>query len=323
MRFSALLLLLWIEQLNAAGVLVLAPHPDDDVLIASGVISNAISQGQPVKVVYVTNGDISGTGQGFLREGEAVTAQTTYLGTAENDLIFLGYPDSHLQEIYSDFINSSDRYTTPFGQSVTYGNRGLGLSDYHTFRFGSAALYNRFNIVLDLQDIISTYRPDHIYTVSEYDTHTDHFTTYSLLKLALSAVLSVDPNYKPVVHKTMVHFNSRWPAPPDPIAYNDQHDSDFAGVGLQWNARESLDVPLPMQSTNIALNPKYQAIDTHASQGGGSDPLLGRFLHKDEVFWPVNLNGGNRLPRAAAGFDFVVVQGAVAQLNGTGSFDLD
>jgi len=323
MRFSTLLLLLWIEQLNAAGILVLAPHPDDDVIIASGVISNAISQGQPVKVVYVTNGDISGTGQGFLREGEAVTAQTTYLGTAENDLIFLGYPDSHLQEIYSNFINSSDRYTTTFGQSVTYGNRGLGLSDYHTFRFGSAALYNRFNIVLDLQDIISTYRPDHIYTVSEHDFHTDHFTTYNLPKLALSAMFSVDPNYKPVVHKTMVHFNSRWPAPPDPTAYNVHDEEDFAGVGLQWNDRESLDVPFPMQSTNNAFNPKYQAIDAHASQGGNSDALLGRFLHKDEVFWPENLNGSNRPPRAAAGFDFVLGESAAVQLNGTGSFDLD
>jgi LmbE family N-acetylglucosaminyl deacetylase len=158
-----------------------------------------IIHGQPVKVVYMTNGDYTGLSSGYTREGEAVTAQTTYLGTTEDDLIFLGYPDFHLQEVYTDYPNSGDIYTSPFGQSVTYGNRGLGRSDYHSYQFGSPALYNRYNIVLDLQQIISTYRPQHIYTTSEFDTHPDHFTTYQLLKLALAAVYSTDPTYTPVI----------------------------------------------------------------------------------------------------------------------------
>ena len=201
--YCGLLLLLCAGRVFAAGIVVLAPHPDDDALIASGIVFNANSQGQPVKVVYITNGDIVSTSQGYLREGEAVTGQS-YLNTGENDLIFLGYPDGHLDEIFNDYTDSNDRFTTPYGQSVTYGNRGLGRSDYHSYRFGSPALYNRYNIVADLQDIISTYRPDHIYTTSEIDSHPDHYTTYSLLKLALAEIFSVDPNYRPVVHKTMV-----------------------------------------------------------------------------------------------------------------------
>ena len=104
-----LLLLLYAGKVFAAGILVLAPHPDDDVLIAAGVVSNAHNQGKSVKIVYVTNGDINGTSQGYFREAEAVTGQS-YLGTAENDLIFLGYPDSHLQEIYDSYTSSSDRW---------------------------------------------------------------------------------------------------------------------------------------------------------------------------------------------------------------------
>jgi hypothetical protein len=75
-----------------------------------------------------------------------------------------------------------------------------------------------------------------------------------------------------------------------------------------------------MQSTTFALNPKYQAINSHSSQGG-INSFLGRFLHKDEFFWSENLNDSNQPPRAAAGFDAVVMEGAAPQLNGTASFD--
>jgi LmbE family N-acetylglucosaminyl deacetylase/ribosomal protein L14 len=318
-----LLLLLCAGQSNAAGTLVLAPHPDDDIITSAGVISNAISHGLPVKVVYVTNGDIKGTSSGYTRENEAVTAQTSYLGTTEDDLIFLGYPDYRLRDIYLNYTNSSDRYTTPFGQSVTYGNRGLGRSDYHTYRFGSPALYNRYNIVLDLQQIISTYRPQHIYTPSEFDTHPDHSTTYQLLKRALAAVYDADPTYTPVIHKTIVwdQFpdDDSWPYPSDPASYFIETPL-ISQTTLVWSARESLDVPLVMQSTNYSVNPKARAIDSHVSQGG-LNGFIGKFLRKDEFFWPENLNDSNQPPRAAAGFDAVVIEGTAAQLNGTGSFD--
>ncbi len=547
----------------APRILVLAPHPDDDIITAAGVTSNAISHGQSVKVVYMTNGDNYGLSSGYTREGEAVTAQTEYLGTTEDDLIFLGYPDAHLQEVYTNYPNSGDSYTTSFGQSVTYGNRGLGRKDYHSYRFGSPALYNRYNIVLDLEEVISTYRPQHIYTTSEFDTHPDHSTTYQLLKLALAGVHSIDPTYTPVIHKTIVWVEfpntNSWPPPSDPTSYFptvqathagsniaalaavtassentstsqqaikavdgviDGYPGDYTrewatvgqGVGawlklvwgsaytvnqvvlydrpnsteqitsatlsfsdgssvavgalnnngaavtvnfsartvtsltltvngvsggtsniglaeiqvygspagggnlpptanagpdksanegtavtlsgsgsdsdgtiaaytwtqtagpsvilsgaatatagftapavtantvltfqltvtdnlgatgtdtvnvevpglsqtsLTWDARESLDVPLAMQSTNYSINPKAGAIAAHASQGG-LNGFIGRFLRKDEFFWPENLNGSNQPPRAAAGFDFTAIQGTTAQLNGTGSFD--
>jgi LmbE family N-acetylglucosaminyl deacetylase len=318
---SSLLLLFGLEQVSA-GILVIAPHPDDDVITSAGVIRHATSQGQSVKVVFVTNGDINSISQGYFRQGEAVTAQTSYLGTSEDDLIFLGYPDSHLQEVYDNFPDSSDRYFTPYGQSDTYGLRGLGRSDYHTYRFGAPAAYNRANMVLDLRDIIATYRPQHIYTLAKADNHTDHKASYDLLVLALSGVFASDPAYTPVIHKTVVHLSSTWPAAGDPTTYHTDLANDFSGTSLVWNARESLDVPLAMQSTDSAQNPKYQAIAAHASQGGYSG-LLARFLHKDEVFWPENLNGSNQPPRAAAGFDASVSQGATVQLDGTSSVDPD
>src|SRR5690606_10583380 len=85
---------------QAAGLLVVAPHPDDDLLIASGVIAAAKARGEQVVVVFVTNGDASGVSAGRLRQDEAVLSQTQHLGTTEDDLIFLSYPDGQLQTLF-------------------------------------------------------------------------------------------------------------------------------------------------------------------------------------------------------------------------------
>lgn len=277
-----------------AKILVISPHPDDDVLIAAGIIYSAVERQEPVKIVYMTNGDYyGGTDQGYLRQSEAVNA-ASHLGMVEDDLIFLGYPDGYLKNIYENYINATDIFTTALGQSTTYGNRGLGLTDYHSFRFGMPANYNRYNILTDLEDIISSFKPDQIFTLSEFDRHPDHSTTYELTKLALLTVINNDLSYQPVVHKTIVWWDnsSTWPNPIDPTAYFEEIPNLFVETGLDWNDRESFEVPLAMQSTNYTTNPKYLAVDENTSQGGAGG-FLGQFIHKDEIFWAEHLYPAN------------------------------
>jgi LmbE family N-acetylglucosaminyl deacetylase len=77
-----------------AGIMVVVAHPDDDIIIAAGVIHAARLRGEQVTVVYVTNGElVGGPVTGLARQVEAVNAQG-FLGVGENDLVFLGYPDS-------------------------------------------------------------------------------------------------------------------------------------------------------------------------------------------------------------------------------------
>src|SRR5262249_45627658 len=152
------LLLAWAFVLLAASgaasqILVLAPHPDDDVLTASGVTFDAVRRGEPVTIVYFTNGDKNGTDVGLTRQNGAVTAQVTSLGTLEKELISLGYPDGYTQTVYEQYPDVTDAFQAANGQDSTYGNRGLGSADYHFFRFGMHALYNRPNMVLDLKTI--------------------------------------------------------------------------------------------------------------------------------------------------------------------------
>ncbi len=311
--------------LLGAQVLVIAPHPDDDIILTAGVIYRAHKRGDSVKVVYVTNGDYYNQYTGYARQDEAVEGQS-YLGIPENQLIFLGYPDGYLREIYQNYLNPGDDLVTDNGISETYADRGLGHIDYHSYIAGTPGLYNRPSIVGDLADIISNFLPDHIYTTSEFDYHPDHNITYDLLTLALASVRASHPNYSPIVHKTIVHWEEDgWPDSLDPTSYYTELPDLAAQTDLSWADRESLDVPLPMQSTDYPENPKYTALDSHASQGGvlGYDGWLGRYIHKDEIFWAENPFGANHPPIVNAGLDQTAQPGDVVHLDGSQSHDPD
>jgi LmbE family N-acetylglucosaminyl deacetylase len=304
-----------------ASVLVIAPHPDDDVIATAGVIHRAAGY-EEVNVVYMTNGDIHGTTEGHLRQDEAVAAQVQHIGMVEDNLIFLGYPDGRLRRIFNNFTTPSSQYVTPFGQGVTYGDRGLGRLDYHSYRFGSPASYNRPNIVTDLATILRTYRPQHIYATSEFDQHTDHATTYRLLRLALDQVHAEDPSFAPVIHTTIIWSTdpALWPSPADPAAYH----GETPGLGstpLRWADRASLDVPAPMQNPDLEINLKYQATLAHASQASDADGFILRFTHKDEIFWSENPFSEDKPPVAEAGPAVFAVPGEFARLDGSASRD--
>lgn len=260
-------LLLWGGAANSR-ILVVSPHPDDELLIAAGVTYAAIQRGEPITIVYMTNGDRQGLPVGTLRQDEAVDGQINNLGTRESDLIFLGYPDGDLANLYQNYPNESDLFLTALsGQTATYAHRGLGGTDYHHYRFGTHANYNRFNLIGDLRDIIDTERPDHIITVAEFDQHPDHSTTYYVVHDAVLAVTAADPSYVPVIDKSMVWSTNStlWPGLSDPQSYFSEPPG-LAGTGLDWAHHEGLDVPLLMQVANL----KVSAINTHASQGGST-----------------------------------------------------
>ncbi|MGZ4976668.1 MAG: DUF7402 domain-containing protein [Methylobacter sp.] len=317
-----LFFLLWMGFANSS-ILVVSPHPDDDLLIAAGVTYAATQRSEPVTVVYMTNGDNLGLSQGNLRQDEAAAGQINNLGTKENDLIFLGYPDGGLETMYRNYPGQSDHYlAAPSGQTATYAHRGRSLTDYHNYRFGTHANYNGFNLLNDLTDIINNFRPDHIITTAEFDLHPDHYTTYNATHDAILAVTAIDPSYVPVLNKSVVHTTNEdlWPDLFNPLIYFTEPPG-LAGTGFSWVNRESLDVRLPMQVPNMT-NIKANAINAHASQFG-TDGSLGRFIHKDEFFWAVNVAGSNSPPRVNAGVDQTVAQGATVSLNGSASNDPD
>ena len=145
----------------AKTIMVFAPHPDDEALIAAGRVRAAVNSGASVKIVVVTNGDAGGVSVGLMREGESVAAAQV-LGLTEQDVIFLGYPDASMLDIYNA-ASPTQVFTSAAGQTSTYGNRGLGGMDYHSYRYGAPGPYNHATVSGDIQALLTTYMPDEIY----------------------------------------------------------------------------------------------------------------------------------------------------------------
>ena len=306
-------------------IMVIAAHPDDDIITAAGITQDTIDAGGDAKIAFVTNGDRcetpseclpydSGDNSGTVRQGEAVDGQAI-LGNAESNLIFLGYPNGFLSE-----MRYGGAFPPDMAHSETYATRGLGGEDWHSYRNGSPAAYNQANLHGDLVDLIDYFRPDHIFTHSVFDRHQDHEKTYFAVIEALEVVQTSNPGYSPYVHATIVHVEDsewwgKWPATADPTAYVNEYvklGSDTSNE-LVWDQRESFEVPPNMQNANLTLNKKSQAIEAHVTQAGAESGFIRRFIHKDEVFW-VEKYGA---PEGVAD-GYTVAEGGPISLGGSG-----
>jgi len=76
-------------------VLVFSPHPDDESLAAGGFIYDSIQKGAEVKIVLVTDGNKHHIKD---RRNQEFEKATNILGVKKENLIYLNYPDGHLQD---------------------------------------------------------------------------------------------------------------------------------------------------------------------------------------------------------------------------------
>lgn len=121
-------------------ILVIAPHPDDDVIGCGGSIIKHVKNGHEVTVVYMTSGDAGSAitpkrELARIRENEAITS-TTSLGVKPENLIFLRNPDGYLE-------------------------------------------CNQKNLV-ELIELIRSKMPDLVYTPHKEDGHKDHRVSHEL-----------------------------------------------------------------------------------------------------------------------------------------------
>ncbi|MEA2166683.1 MAG: hypothetical protein QOK37_4810 [Thermoanaerobaculia bacterium] len=81
------------QDLRGERLMVLAPHPDDEVIGCGGLVALHLAEGRPVHVVVATDG--AQAGSGAQREAES-RAALALLGTATVD--FLRFPDRALED---------------------------------------------------------------------------------------------------------------------------------------------------------------------------------------------------------------------------------
>lgn len=251
-------------------VLVIAPHPDDEVIGCAGIILQALEQHRQVGVVVITSGDgypaiaaVVGKKDrnelvpddflraGSLRQTHSVRAMER-LGLPKDELKFLGYPDSGLEKIYT--MNGSAQFVQMFTRkSDTYG---VTVPDYHTISHSKPAPYLKASVVSDLAEIIRERQPKEIYVTHEADTHGDHRAAFWFVRDAARAAHFQGDFFTYVVHGA---------PPPEPASRR-------------------------VKLTAAQIETKRAALINH--QQGTSpihDHLSDEYMKPEESFWKVRL----------------------------------
>jgi LmbE family N-acetylglucosaminyl deacetylase len=278
--------------------LILAPHPDDEVLCCSGVIAGAVAEGMPPLIVVATNGDThhsrssheENTRFGLLRQTETLRAMRE-LGVPDENVLFLGYPGS------SRFQPS--RYT---GRSKTYGDHeGLygGKLDYHTTRFGHPADYSVDAFIGDVQQILHDYAPAHVFLPVSSDTHADHRLVSECFNVALKKT-----GQKVTRHYWIAHAaegDAFWPTPPCSKTCPDSPDE--GNPEERYRPEEVLNPPqhyppfdemIPSAANKRTLLELYQ---TQVAHGTFAHGYLLACTKRTEGFWKRDISVVERYVR--------------------------
>lgn len=256
-------------------ILVFAPHPDDEVLGCAGMMQRALETGKKVGVVVLTNGD------GFPKAASVITKKPlahlkaedyrklastrqrqsvdglNHIGVSKSNLMFLGYPDSMLAEIYQSepSVRFRQKYTE---KDHTYSAVG---TDYHSSIHGRPAPYTKASILGDIAEIIETHKPAEIYVTHDMDSHRDHKASFYFVRDAARQT-----GYRGTFLTYVVHGKEH---PKLPIRL----------------------VPLTaeqVEKKKLAIG-EHQIPTIH-------DHLVGAHAKKEELFWLVSLERSDLLP---------------------------
>jgi LmbE family N-acetylglucosaminyl deacetylase len=262
-------------------ILVLAPHPDDEVLAAGGLVQQAIAKGLPVKVVFLTNGDNnefaflffskaftldakSAVYAGQTRAFEALRAGRE-LGLEGSEETFLGYPDFGTLEMWKNRWGDAEAFRSMFSEQnqVPYW-----------FAHTPDAPYKGESVLSDLTEILADFKPTKVFVSHPADTNPDHIAYDLYLRTAL---WDLKDKVKADVYSYLTHYG-QWPqprgllfdAPLEPPAKLDE-----AG---RW-------VVLPLEPDQVKK--KLEAIKRHKTQYGASKAYLDSYMRANELFDPI------------------------------------
>ncbi len=266
-------------ELNANDrLLILAPHPDDEVIACGGIVEKANAMKLPVRIAYFTFGDnnewsfllyrkhpvlLPGAvrAMGEVRHGEAVAA-AGQLGLTPSDLTFLGYPDFGTFHIWCNHWDEQP----PFESMLT---KVTAVPYTNALSFG--APYKGESIVADLKKVISGFRPTRVFVSHPGDHNPDHRALYLFTRIAL---WELQAQIQPELDPYLVHV-ANWPAPRG--IHTDQRldpPAMFANQ-IRWRVNE-------LSTNEVAA--KMEALKKHQSQFAYAAAYLESFVRPNELF---------------------------------------
>jgi LmbE family N-acetylglucosaminyl deacetylase len=265
---------------TATRLLVIAPHPDDEVLGAGGLMQRVKATGGTVRVVYLTDGD--GYPEGVKEEDhvEAPTAKDylgygkqrrreahaalVRLGLGDAFQTFLGFPDGGLCRLTREYW--SDRraaYRSPYTRLNRPPKAEL---------LRPATQYRGEDLSQEIALVIGDFKPTMIAVPRREDQHADHCAAWYFLADSLNDVRRVHPEFSTDVINYIVHFNT-WPFEEDGPRLDPP-------PGLRGGASGWMRLALTPAETRA----KRQALRRFTTQMHVMDWFLDGFARSNEVF---------------------------------------
>jgi len=243
-------------------LLVIAPHPDDETLIAGGLIQKSLEAGGKVKILFLTNGD--GSRETVLREAkkadfspqeylslgeqrmqEAVSAAAV-LGVKKEDLVFLGFPDRGLEKLG---VSPATKFNHVPYQGTLHPQQ----------------TYSAENLLSDIKEVVDNFKPTIVVTTHLRDLHPDHRTAFLFTQRLRQEEGANWPVYAVVVHFRGYPTKGGYLIPPKKL------------FGSDW---------LSFMLSDAQRQKKLEALKKHQSQFANyNDKLLfSRMSAKNEIF---------------------------------------
>jgi LmbE family N-acetylglucosaminyl deacetylase len=261
-------------------LLVIAPHPDDEVIAAAGVIQRVRAANGALRIVYLTDGE--GYSDSVRAEKHGATPQPSdyrsygrerqdearhalhILGVDSASLTFLGFPNNGLSRLMT--VYWSERRAA-FRSPYTRRNEPP-----HSEEIQPDVKFRGEDLTQELAMIIGEFRPTVILTPRKEDQHVDHCAAWFFVADALGDVRRVEPAYQTDLVTYIVHYYSwpfeyespRLPSPPD----------------LRAGVSGWINVPL----TDHEVTTKRKALEAFKSQMKAMGWFLEGFARRNEVF---------------------------------------
>jgi len=258
-------------------VLVVATHPDDEVLTAGGALHELVAAGASVRVVIVTAGDgyasaakivSSGTlgpasylALGEARHRESIAAADS-LGVPQADVVRLGYSDSGGAAMWDGSWDPGNAFT---------GRTGSALVPY-AWAVRPGAIQCGRDLERDLAGQVREFRPDTVIFPDTRETNTDHAAVAAFTMFAMDDVGFTGTRLNAIVH--FKGFPRVWAYMPQAAL---SPPPQLLGDGVRWLA-------LPLDAA--AEQAKGAALDDYRSQLGVGDlsVYMHAFIRRNDLF---------------------------------------
>jgi len=262
-------------------ILIIVPHPDDELNIGGALLPMLKKRGYVVKVMIVTNGDAECSAKVRLKES---IKGLKILGIEEKNIIFLGYGNrwDGKTHIYNDAENV--RAMSFAGKTHTYALENH--HEYHFQKYKEHCKYTKCNMKRDIKESIMDILADVIICV-DFDSHSDHRAVSLLFEEVMGEILN-NTSYRPLILKRFAyafawHSNKFYMT--KKIGRDRVFDNRFEldNPYYEWKRKILIDLPDFNEKKPVFLNRLYIAALAYQSQDAKSH--IKCLLKRNMVFW--------------------------------------